>query len=253
MALGYAIGGAVAGGVGAYMNDRMATKMRRRGRAAIDASRAYAEGEAKRVAGMQGFQDARRFLEGIYSDDANNNPLVRDVGMQIRAAQAARGTFNGNVGAAAEGLGAGAFLQNLRLSAYDTLEKNLTFEPRFTGEVMSWDAPFRVAAATGAALPGMGQGNMSSQFASLLGGAVSGFGAGYNVGSSMEDLALQREGIANQRMLMDRLTAAPAAQKSPLMIPGAGGGQDMGGFFNRLLEMGADPNQILGILARNTA
>jgi hypothetical protein len=123
---------------------------------------------------------ARSFLEGTF-ENAADSPLAQDFVKGIRAAQAARGTGFGGSAIGTEAGGLAAFSQRLRQDllpqamAFGTLGENLR------QGILGFEAPLRVAAATGGS--GLGSGNLGGPgiLSSILSGAASGAAGGFSL------------------------------------------------------------------------
>lgn len=122
---------------------------------------------------------ARNFLQGTF-DNAADSPLARDFAKGIAAAQASRGTFFGGAAVSAEAGGLAAFSQRLRQDLLPSTIQFATLGEQLRQSVMGFEAPLRVAAATG----GSGLGDSSNMnapgvFGAALTGALSGAAGGF--------------------------------------------------------------------------
>lgn len=177
--------GALLGGVGGFLASKDATRARRRQRAAIESARQFADQVVERVTSGELFSNARDFLTSSFRDSADS-PLAQDTARQIRSAQAVRGTFHGNLAAVQEGVGTSAAAQRLRSSLLPSALQFSLAPEQLRQSVLGFEAPLRVAAATGGQLAGVGPSNLLSQFSGGFGGAVSGGLGGFQIGSAIQ-------------------------------------------------------------------
>lgn len=197
------LGGAALGGLGGILGERNARKARRRQRQALGEARQFADETVARITGGELFSSAQEFLTSTFRD-AGTSPLAQDAAKQIRAAQSVRGTFAGNIGAVAEGFGTSAAAQRLRSSL---LPQALTFAlapEQLRQSVLGFEAPLRVAAATGGQLAGVGPSNIQSPFSSFAGQALQGALGGFQIGSAIQSQRTQSQRLALQQQQLEQ-------------------------------------------------
>jgi hypothetical protein len=168
MVWGALIGAAAGGGLGALgaiMNNRDATRARRRQRDIINAQQ-----------NDPMYRQAKQFLMDSFSN-AGTSPLAVDFRKSIDAGQAARGMFAGNAADISAAMNQSGFAQQLRMGMLGQIQS-----------MNQYDTMMRVAAATGAQLPGLGPANLQSSGAAALSGGIAGASAGFGVGSSFSSL-----------------------------------------------------------------
>lgn len=203
---GIIVGGAL-GALGGVFAARASKKFRRRQRKAIQSARDFADATVDRITSDPLFQGARDFLESTFNDAAGS-PLAQDFAKSIRAAQSVRGTFSGNIGAAQEAIGTSGFAQQLRSQLLPQAMNFAEAPERLRQQILGFEAPLRVASATGAQLPGLGpQGSLGSSFGSAFTGGISGALGGFQIGSQFD---AQRSFNAR----LDALRDAKAARAS---------------------------------------
>lgn len=186
MANGSPLGGALVGGLiglaGGFLQERGQRKFRRRQRRAISQAREFADETVSNIINSELFSSAQDFITSTFRDAADS-PLAQDFGKRIRSQQAIRGTFTGNLAAAQEAIGVSGFAQQLRSSLLSPALQFATTPERLRQSILSVEAPLRVAAATGAQLPGLGaQGSFLSPLEAMLGQGLSGGAAGFQLG-----------------------------------------------------------------------
>jgi hypothetical protein len=178
--------GLAGGAISAVEQRRAQTRFRRRQRGAIQEARTFADERVQAITGGGLFQQAEQFLSRTFSD-GTTNPLVSDFSKRLAATQAQRGVFFGGAAAVDVAGGAAGFLQQQRQSLLPTALQ-FAFEPeRIRQSVLGFEAPLRVAAATGAALPGITPprqtpGVVSSALNNAISGAAGGFAVGRQFG-----------------------------------------------------------------------
>jgi len=185
---GAAIGGAaggVLGFVGELIGQQQAkaqqTRFRRRQRAAIDQARKFATETAERVRMSDLFQRGEQFISSTF-DDVIGSPLGQDFQAQIRASQAARGLFFGGGPAAAEARGLAAFAQTSRERLLPSLLQFAITPEQIRQSAFASDVNARVAAATGAPLPGITPPAVIDPLGSALRSGIQGAAGGFQLG-----------------------------------------------------------------------
>jgi hypothetical protein len=182
---GIIIGGAL-GALGGVFAARASKRFRRRQRGAIQSAREFADATVARITEDPLFQGARDFLSSTFNE-AGQSPLAIDFAKSIRAAQSVRGTFAGNIGAAQEAIGTSGFAQRLRTQLLPQAMSFAEAPERLRQSILGFEAPLRVASATGAQLPGLGpQGSLGSQFGQAFTGGISGALGGFQIGSAFD-------------------------------------------------------------------
>lgn len=182
---GVIVGGAL-GALGGVFAARASKRFRRRQRAAIQSARDFADATVERITSDDLFTGARDFLSSTFNEGAQS-PLALDFAKSIRAAQSVRGTFRGNIGAAQEAIGASGFAQRLRAQLLPQALSFAEAPERLRQSVLGFEAPLRVAAATGAQIAGVGpQAQIGSAFGQGFTGGVSGALGGFQVGSAFD-------------------------------------------------------------------
>lgn len=147
------IGGLTLDIISSVRAERQQRRFRRRQRRAIQEAREFADASARRVTESALFQQGQQFLEQTFGD-AVGSPLVQDFAKQLRASQAARGTFFGGSPAAAEAGGLAIAAQRLRGSLLPQVQEFATAGERIRQSVLGQEATLRTAAATGTPLFG---------------------------------------------------------------------------------------------------
>lgn len=182
---GLIVGGAL-GAIGGAFAARSSKKFRRRQRKAIQSARDFADETVSSIVNDELFTSAREFLRGTFAEDGDS-PLAQDFGKSIRAAQSVRGTFSGNIGAAQEAIGTSGFQQRLRSQLLPQALAFAEAPERLRQQILGFEAPLRVAAATGARLPGLGPtGSLGSSVGSAFTGGISGALGGFQIGSEFD-------------------------------------------------------------------
>lgn len=203
----------LAGGItGAINTQRQQTRFRRRQRAAINEAREFTD---QRLAELLGegslFSEGVDFLRGTFGNAADS-PLAQDFVKQIRAAQAARGTFSGVGAAAAEAGGLAAFSQELRSRLLPQLQSFAFAPEQLRQSILGFEAPLRVSARTGAALPGIAPPPILPDVAtSALNSSLAGLLGGAQVGISATNLRQQQEALDLERAKQQRQDTALAS------------------------------------------
>lgn len=192
---GAAIAGGLIGGIGGLVTDiiggvraeRAQRRFRRRQRRAIGEARQFADETVRRITEGGLFQQGTEFLQSTFGA-AEDSPLVQDFVKQLRSAQSARGLFFGGASAQAEAGGLAVASQRLRQGLLPQLQSFALAPEQLRQSVLGQEANLRVAAATGAALPGLQQpdfidpiiGGIRSGIQGAAGGAALGaeFGGG---------------------------------------------------------------------------
>lgn len=193
--------------VGAIATNRAQTRNRRRQRKAIAEARTFTD---ERLAELLGtgtlFSQGVDFLRGTFGEAADS-PLAQDFVKQIRAAQAARGTLFGGAAVSTEASGLAAFSQNLRASLLPQL-LSFSFAPeQLRQSILGFEAPLRVAARTGGALPGVGPAPTPvNPFVAALQGAIGGATGGFQVGLGFDQLAQSQQKNATLEKILEELT-----------------------------------------------
>ncbi|MEE8522188.1 MAG: hypothetical protein V3S83_12580 [Gemmatimonadota bacterium] len=177
--------GGVVGVAGGLIQERADRRTRRRQRKAIGAAQAFAKETVERITASKLFSGARSFLEETF-ENAADSPLARDFGKSIRQAQSVRGTFAGNLGAIQESIGTSAFSQRLRQSLLPAAQQFAFAPEQLRLQILQTEAPLRVAAATGAGLPGLGRPNIGSQLGGALSQGLSGAAGGFQLGRQID-------------------------------------------------------------------
>jgi len=183
--------GAVLGGAGgfisAYNERKQQTRFRRRQRQAIGEAREFADARVAAITGSQLFQDAQGFLEGTFGSDAINSPLARDFATGVRQAQASRGLLFGGAAVSQEASGLAAFVQQQRAGLLPQALQFAQAPEQIRQSVLGFEAPLRVAARTGAALPGITAPQiLDSPLSAAFKQAVAGAAGGFQIGSSID-------------------------------------------------------------------
>ena len=193
--------GITGGVVGAIQSERQQRRFRRRQRRAIGEARQFADERVAEITGGPLFSQAVDFLQGTFENTADS-PLAQDFARGIRQAQATRGTLFGGAGVAQEASGLAAFSQELRQSLLPQLLTFATEPERLRQSVLGFEAPLRVAAATGAALPGLTpQPLLQSPIVAGLNSGIAGFSGGAQIGASFQNLSQQRQDIERLQAL----------------------------------------------------
>jgi hypothetical protein len=175
--------GAGLGALGGVLDERQSRKFRRRQRKAIEQARKFADATVKRITEDELFVGARDFISDTFKNAADS-PLAKDFAKSVRAAQSVRGTFSGNISAAAEGIGTSAAAQRLRTQLLPSALQFAEAPERLRQSVISTEAPLFAAAATGA--PIFGGGPQQSPFSSAISGGLQGAAGGFQIGSAFD-------------------------------------------------------------------
>lgn len=207
--------GLVGGISGAITQKKTQTKFRRRQREAIGEARDFTSGRLEELLGEGTlFSQGTDFLSGTFGA-ADQSPLAQDFVKQIRAAQASRGTLFGGAPEAAEAGGLAAFSQQLRASLLPQLLSFTQAPEQLRQSILGFEAPLRVAARTGASIPGIGAPQPGVDiFGSGLAGLVSGISGGAQVGSSFGGLQNERNLLAQDRRNAPRRPQADSLDQS---------------------------------------
>lgn len=208
-----AVGGllGLAGGISSAFNQRrQQTRFRRRQRRAIGGARTFAEERLQELLGPRTlFGQGEEFLRGTFGAAAES-PLAQDFVKQIRAAQAARGTLAGGAPEAAEAGGLAAFSQQLRASLLPQLQAFAFAPEQLRQSIIGFEAPLRVAARTGAALPGITPPQIAPDILTgALSQATAGFLGGAQIGASAEQLQEERRRLEEERRIRRSQTLRP--------------------------------------------
>jgi hypothetical protein len=228
--------GAVLGGVGGYISAydarKQQTRMRRRQRRAIQESREFADKRVEAITGSKLYQGALSFLEGTY-DDAIGTPLAQDFAKGVRQAQAARGLLFGGAAVAQEASGLAAFSQQLQGNLLPQALQFAQAPETLRQSVLGFEAPLRIAAKTGAALPGMAPAPISeSPLSAAFKQAAAGGAGGY-------------QAVASYQGLQD--TPPPAAigdAYDTTELAREGSAMDLIRGLNNQYAFGGDPNSV---------
>jgi len=172
-----ALGGALLGGIGGYISSRKARRKRRRIRRQL----AFARSRADEIVGRltaegSTFARARDFLKNTF-EEGGNSAFASSVAQGVRAAQAGRGLFSGNIGALQEGQARGLAATQLQASLAP-LAGTFEAQPEILRQNLISQMFQRGVAASGV-------NNLSNQFESVAGGIISGASGGLQVGQNL--------------------------------------------------------------------
>lgn len=216
--------GAILGGIGGFLSAeskrRAQTRFRRRQRAAIKEARQFADQRVAAITGSELFKGAKGFLESSFGDPLSS-PLAQDFARGVRQAQAARGLLFGGAAVSQEASGLSAFSQNLRTRLLPQALQFAQAPEQIRQSVLGFEAPIRVAAKTGAALPGITppqilDSPLASAFQQAAAGAAGGFQIGSTLGSGVVPNPLARrlpQGTPLEQIGARSLTRAPTAME----------------------------------------
>lgn len=171
--------GALLGGLGGYMSSRNASRRRRRLRRQL----AFAESRANETVSRltaegSTFARARDFLRNTFSE-GGNSAYATSVGQGVRAAQAGRGLFSGNIGALQEGQARGLAATKLQASLAP-LAQTFEFAPeQLRGQLTQQYFSPRA---------GIESGELVSQFQAVSAGVLQGGVGGAQIGQSFNDM-----------------------------------------------------------------
>ncbi|MCI0354818.1 MAG: hypothetical protein L0099_07255 [Acidobacteria bacterium] len=188
-AFGFGALGAAGGFLQALRAEKGATRFRRRQRKAIAEAERVAGERVSRVEQSELFRGARQFIEGTFQD-AVGTPLAQDFAKSIRAAQSARGVFSGAAAEAGEASGVAAFAQQLRANLLPSALSFSQFPETLRAQILSSEVPLRVAASTGAALPGLAPQQTFDPLSAALTQGISGAAGGFQLGLAAENADL---------------------------------------------------------------
>lgn len=153
------------------------------------------------------FERGVQFLAGTF-DRPEDSPLADQLRKSLRVAQESRGLRRSVAGAVGEARALGAFTQNLRASLLPQLVQFGTLPEQLRQSVLGFEAPLRVASATGAPIPGI-SGRPSDLFpnfvGSTLGEAAAGAAGGFQIGRQFDQ---QAELEAQRQQFIDEIRAA---------------------------------------------
>jgi hypothetical protein len=198
--IGAGIGGA-AGLVGGIINsvntNAQLTRFRRRQRAAIQEARDFTDSRVDDLIGEGTlFEQGKQFLSDTFANTADS-PLAQDFVKQMRAGMAQRGTLFGGAAMNTEAGGLAAYSQQLRMQLLPQLLQFSTEPERLRQSVLGFEAPLRIAAKTGALLPGMTAPQMSQSVAgAALSGLASGALGGASIGANLAGASRQQASMA---------------------------------------------------------
>lgn len=219
-AAGALIGGlfGLAGGlIGGYERKKAQTKFRRRQRAAIGAARQFADERIQQLLGSPLLRQGMEFLEGTFARP-EDSPLADQLRKSLRVAQESRGLRRSVAGAVGEARALGAFTQNLRASLLPEVARFGTLPEQLRQSIIGFETPLRVAAATGAPVPGI-QANPEQLFGGFLGSslgqAAAGAAGGFQIGSALsfqqQMLQQQQRSAQQQQELIDAIRTSRAS------------------------------------------
>jgi len=170
------IAGGILGGIGGYLGSRNASRKRRRLRRQLAFAQKRADETVSRLtAEGSTFARAKSFLDNTFSE-GGNGAFASSVAQGVRAAQAGRGLFSGNIGALQEGQARGLAATKLQASLAPLAQ---TFE--FAPEQLRGQLTQQFFS------PGAGieSGELTSQFQGIAAGVLQGGAGGLQIGQSL--------------------------------------------------------------------
>jgi hypothetical protein len=181
--------GLVGGLIQAHQQKKAFRTFRKRQSLAIEEARRFAD---ERVAALTGEGTLNKrgvdFLQGTF-DNPENSPLADQLRKSIRVAQESRGLRRSTVGAVAEARALGAFTQTQRQALLPSLIQFGTVGENIRQGVLSFEAPLRIANATGLNASGFnfapGLAPPGSSLNEAITGGIAGFAGGFNIGSTL--------------------------------------------------------------------
>jgi hypothetical protein len=226
MANGFGAGGAIAGGIlglaggllQGFEQRRAQTKARRRQRRAIESARSFADERVSAITEGELFSRAEGFLSSTFGPDAAS-PLAEDTAKRIAAIQSSRGTFFGAAGTIDAAGGAAAALHQSRMQLLPSALQFAQAPEQLRQSILGFEAPLRVAAATGAPVAGLG-GAIPTEptiFSGALNSALAGAFGGFQLGQDADASARRRDAsLAQAEQLRAATQARRAQQDQPL-------------------------------------
>lgn len=199
-ALAGGVPGAIIGGLfgiaGGLLSRKRGKKQRKRRKRAVAAAQQFARGRQEAFEQNPLFQKAQQFISQSFEEGAEN-PFARDVGLSIRASQASRGLFTGNLAAIQEAQGRSAFTQRLRqqLVPAATRLAGLPEQVRQTA-LTSALSQGQIEAASAV--------DPNAFEASLQGGLAGAFG-GFQIASTLRQQAISGQQGQERSQLINRL------------------------------------------------
>jgi hypothetical protein len=181
--------GAILGGVGGFISAHDArkqqTRFRRRQRQAIREAREFADERVAAITSSELFTGAHDFLSETFNDPMGG-PLAQDFARGVRQAQAARGLLFGGAAVGQEASGLAAFSAQQKQALLPQALQFAQAPEQIRQSVLGFEAPLRVAARTGAALPGMTAPQiLDSPLSAAFKQAAAGGAGGFQIGQTL--------------------------------------------------------------------